>query len=94
MEVCFPSGNPKPHLVRTWGRSIEAQLTAADLTDVARHQLPAGRFDAPWPASALEAPSAPPPDGARYGDTMAYRKLMDRWVGIRRLRRAAWAQAS
>ena len=76
MEVGFPAGIPKPHEARKWARAIEAALTARGLTDVARHQLPAGHFDAPWPAAALELPP-PPPDGSRYGDILSYRKLSD-----------------
>ena len=70
----FPAGLPAPHLARDWARSVEAKLSEDGLTDVAREQLPPGRFAKLWSDDALE----PPPDlprGAGFGDHLWARKV-------------------
>ena len=72
----FPAGLPAPHLARDWARSVEAKLSEDGLTDVAREQLPPGRFAKLWSDDALE----PPPDlprGAGFGDQLKWRQLRD-----------------
>jgi hypothetical protein len=72
----FPSGLPKPHHARDWGRSLESALAQQELTDVARRELPAGLFPKLWSTEALE----PPPDlpqGASFGDQLKWRSMRD-----------------
>jgi len=72
----FPSGLPKPHAARDWGRSIQTAITERGLTDVARKELPPGLFDKLWSADALQEPPELPA-GASFGDQLRWRSMRD-----------------
>jgi hypothetical protein len=75
-HVVFPSGAPKRHVARQWGRDMDARLTSIGKTCVARNKLPPGMFRKPWSKEALELPPAPSAK-ASYKDLLSYRQWTD-----------------
>ena len=71
--VELPAGVPRPHATRNWGKYIEKELIANNLTDVAHGKFPPGMFPKKWSKKALE-PVEVPPDDAPYKDRQAYKR--------------------
>ena len=74
--IAFPSGIPRPHLIRDWDRGLESTIAEEHLTDVAAERLPAGKFDSIWPPESL-LPAPKLSRDATFSEQLSHRKFVD-----------------